>query len=106
MPLLQKAIEILEKVNAKDIAVFEFLEQSPFYDYFVVGTVNERAGSAAVSYFTKELKDQIKHVEGKDETGWVLIDLGDVVVHLFREEERHFYGFDKRFMEIKRSIKS
>lgn len=102
MQLLEKSVEILEKVNAQDIAVFEFGEQSPFYDYFVVATVNERASAAAVGYFGKELRKELKHIEGKSNTGWTLIDLGDVVVHLFREEDRAFYGFDKRFMELKK----
>ncbi|CDR31096.1 ribosome-associated protein [Acholeplasma oculi] len=102
MTTLEKAKAILEKINAKDIAVYEFKEKSPFYDYFIVGTVNERAGNAAISYFNSELQSEIKHVEGKKNTSWVLIDLGDVVVHLFSESDREFYGFDKRFMEIKK----
>ncbi len=102
MQLLEKTIEILEKVNAQDIAVFEFGEQSPFYDCFVVATVNERAGSAAMGYFGKELRENLKHIEGKDNSGWILIDLGDIVVHLFKDEDRQFYGFDKRFMELKK----
>lgn len=102
MTVLEQAIEILERVNAVDISVFEFNGKSPFYDYFLVGTVNERAGSAAVGYFSKELKDQLKSIEGKDNSGWVLIDLGDVVVHLFKKEDREFYGFDQRFVGLKK----
>ncbi|MFA7417571.1 MAG: ribosome silencing factor [Acholeplasma sp.] len=104
MQLLQQTIEILEKVNAQDIAVYEFLDKSPFYDYFVVATVNDRASGSAVGYFSKELKDNLKHIEGKGQTGWLLIDLGDIVVHLFSEKDRAFYGFDKRFMELKKHI--
>lgn len=104
MQLLQKTIELLDKVNAQDIAVYEFLEKSPFYDYFVVATVNERASSSATGYFNQELKAHIKHIEGKGQTGWLLIDLGDIVVHLFSEKDREFYGFDKRFMEIKKKV--
>ncbi|WP_025724612.1 ribosome silencing factor [Acholeplasma granularum] len=102
MSKLTQAIEILEKLNADDIAVYDFSGRSPFYDYFIVGTVNERASSSAVGYFTKDFKDEIKQIEGKNNTGWLLIDLGDIVVHLFNEESREFYGFDKRFMEIRK----
>ncbi|VEU82587.1 ribosome silencing factor [Acholeplasma hippikon] len=106
MDLLKKSIELLEKVNGKDIAVYEFLEKSPYYDYFVVATVNERAGQAAIGYFGKELKENLRAIEGnKGNTGWTLIDLGDVVVHLFTEKDREFYGFDKRFMELRKEIK-
>jgi len=100
--LVKKSIEILEKVNAKDITVFDFKETSPYYDYFVIGTVNDRAGQAAVGYFGDDLRSNIRHIEGKGNAGWVLIDLGDVVVHLFKEEDRRFYGFDQRFMEFKK----
>lgn len=102
MQLLQQTIDILEKINAQDITVYEFLEKSPFYDYFVVATVNERASQSAVGYFNETLKSSIKQVEGKGQTGWLLIDLGDIVVHLFGEKDREFYGFDKRFMELKK----
>lgn len=104
MQLLQQTIEILEKINAQDIAVYEFLDKSPFYDYFVIATVNDRASDSASSYFSKELKSNLKHIEGKGQTGWLLIDLGDVVVHLFSESDREFYGFDKRFVGLKKKV--
>ncbi|HHX76500.1 MAG TPA: ribosome silencing factor [Acholeplasmataceae bacterium] len=104
MQILQKTIELLEKVNAKDISVYEFSNTNPFYDYFVVCTVNDRASNSAIGYFNKALKSEIKHIEGKGQTGWLLIDLGDVIVHLFSEEQREFYGFDKRFLELKKTI--
>lgn len=101
--MLKQTLDILEKINAADIAVYEFAQKSPFYDYFVIGTVNERAANSAVNYFNKDLKAQIKSIEGKNQSGWILIDLGDIVVHLFSEADREFYGFDKRFMELKKS---
>ena len=102
MTVLEQAIEILERVNATDISVFEFQGKSPFYDYFLVGTVNERAGSSAMGYFSKEFKEQLKGIEGNDNSGWILIDLGEVVVHLFKKEDRDFYGFDQRFLNMKK----
>lgn len=101
MTLLEQTLSIVEKINAKEVAVFNFKETNPFYDYFVVATINDRQGTAAVGYFGDQLRGDIRHVEGKSGSGWVLIDLGDVVVHLFREEERKFYGFDKRFLEFR-----
>lgn len=106
MEILEKSIELLEKVNAQDIAVYDFTGKSPYYDYFIVGTVNERAGQAAIGYFGKEFKESLRAIEGnKGNTGWTLIDLGGIVVHLFTEKDREFYGFDKRFMELRKEIK-
>lgn len=106
MNLLEQAVELLDKVNAKDVAVYDFTGRSPFYDFFIVATVNERAGQAAIGYFGKEFREHITHIEGnKGTSGWSLIDLGGIVVHLFTEQEREFYGFDKRFNDLRKEIK-
>jgi ribosome-associated protein len=84
------------------LAVYDFEQSSPFYDYFVIATTNERQGNAAINYLKKALPDDaIKHVEGKGGT-WVLIDAHDVIIHLFREEDRKYYGFDQRLIGVKR----
>ena len=93
--------EQLENVKAQDISVFDFKGQSPFYDYFIVATTNDRQANAAINYIKKVLpKEQIKHVEGKGGS-WLLIDCYDIIIHLFREEDRAFYNFDERLMEFK-----
>lgn len=102
MEKLNKIIQILEDLKVKDLAVFDFEKTSPFYDYFVIATTNERQGNAAINYLKKGLlADEIKHVEGKGGS-WVLIDAHDVIIHLFKEEDRKFYGFDQRLLSIKR----
>lgn len=102
MEKLNKIIQTLEDLKVKDLAVYDFEKTSPFYDYFVIATTNERQGNAAINYVKKALlADDIKHVEGKGGS-WVLIDTHDVIIHLFREEDRKFYGFDQRLLGIKR----
>ncbi len=102
MEKLNKIIQTLEDLKVKELKVFDFEKTSPFYDYFVIATTNERQGNAAINYLKKALlADDIKHVEGKGGS-WVLIDCHDIIVHLFREEDRKFYGFDQRLMGIKR----
>lgn len=102
MEKLNKIIDALEGLKVKDLVVYDFEKTSPFYDYFVIGTVNERQGNAAISHLKKALlADEIKHIEGKGAT-WTLIDCHDVIVHLFQEESRQYYGFDKRLLGIKR----
>lgn len=103
MEKLNKIIDILEGLNVKDIAVYDFEKSSPFYDYFVICTTNERQANAAINQIKKDLENDMRHVEGKD-GGWVLIDANDVIIHLFRPEERAFYGFDQRLLGIKRIV--
>lgn len=102
MEKLNKIIQTLEDLKVKDLAVYDFEKSSPFYDYFVIATTNERQGNAAINYVKKALADnEIKQVEGKGGS-WVLIDAHDIIIHLFREEDRKYYGFDQRLIGVKR----
>jgi ribosome-associated protein len=99
---LNKIIETLEDLKVKDLKVYDFEKTSPFYDYFVIATTNERQGNAAINYVKKALvAEEIKHIEGKGGS-WILIDCHDVIIHLFKEEDRIYYGFDQRLLGIKR----
>lgn len=102
MDNLNKIIKALEDLKVKDLKVFDFEKTSPFYDYFVIATTNERQASAAISHLKAALDaDEIRHVEGKGGT-WVLIDATDVIIHLFNADDRAYYGFDQRLLGIKR----
>ncbi len=102
MEKLNKIIETLEDLKVKDLAVYDFEKSSPFYDYFIIATTNERQASAAINYLKKALlAEDIRNVEGKGGS-WVLIDAHDVIIHLFKEEDRQFYGFDNRLISVKR----
>lgn len=100
MDKVNSIIDQLETVKAKDIRVFDLRGQSPYYDYFIIGTTTDRQSSAAVSYIKKAIDaKEIKQVEGNG-TSWMLIDCFDVIVHLFHEEDRQFYNLDERLMEF------
>lgn len=102
MEKINKIIETLENLKVKDLVVYDFENTSPFYDYFVIATVNERQGNSATNYLKKALvAEEIKHIEGKGGS-WTLVDCHDVIIHLFREEERKYYGFDQRLIGIKK----
>lgn len=94
-------LEVLETVKAKDIKLYDYEKKSPFFDYVIVATASDRQSNAAVSYLKKNNIVGLKNVEGRDKSGWVLIDAGDIIVHLFTEEQRKVYNFDERLMAIK-----
>ncbi|VEU80673.1 ribosome silencing factor [Haploplasma axanthum] len=102
MKKINKIIEILEQVNASDIKAFDYEKKSPFFDYIIIATTNERQSTAAVSYMKKEELVNYKNSEGKDNSGWVLIDTGDTIIHLFNSEQRKYYNFDERLLGIKK----
>ena len=85
--------------KAKDIAVINLIGKASFADYMVIATgSSQRQVTTMANHLCKRLKAKgIKDVstEGLSLGNWVLIDGGDVVIHLFRQEFRTFYDLDK-----------
>jgi ribosome-associated protein len=95
--------EILDDLKIKDIRVYDFENKSPFYDYFVVGTVNEKQANAVASHL-KQARCNIRNTESTND--WTLIDLYDIVIHLFSKEARTYYAFDEKMIQVKRIDKN
>lgn len=97
--LLQMAVQAADGRRAEDIVAMKVDEITPMADYFVVMTGGSNRQVQAIANAIIEAAHEngvdIKSVEGKQEAQWVLIDLGDVVVHVFREETRHYYNLEK-----------
>ena len=99
----KKTLELVVKAadgrRAEDIVAMKVDQISPMADYFVVMTGGSNRQVQAITNAIVEMahEHQIKigSVEGKNAAQWVLVDLGDVVVHIFREETRHFYNLEK-----------
>lgn len=74
-------------------------EVSLLADYFVIcsGKNGRQIQTIVDNIIEEEQKAQveIKSIEGKDSAKWILIDLGEVIVHVFNEEERDFYQLEK-----------
>jgi len=68
-------------------------------DYLVIASADNRVQLRAIADATIELLRRegvrIHHAEGYDQTGWILLDCGDVVVHYFLEERREFYALER-----------
>jgi len=75
-------------------------------DYFVIAsgssTTQVRAISDNIVDVLKEKGERVWHIEGAREALWVLLDCGDVVVHVFLEETRRFYGLEKLWGKVPR----
>ena len=97
--LLEMAVKAGDGRRAEDITALQVDEISPMADYFVIMTGGSdrqvQAIANAIIEKAHETGVNIGSVEGKNHAHWVLIDLGDVVVHVFREETRHFYNLEK-----------
>jgi ribosome-associated protein len=97
--LLSAILASLEDDKAEDIVTISLAGKSEMADHMVVATGRSSRQVAAIS---EHLADRLRHdhgliarAEGKELGDWVLIDAGDVIVHVFRPEVREFYQIEK-----------
>jgi ribosome-associated protein len=97
--LQRVVIDALEDVKAQDIKVFNTTELTGLFDRVVIasGTSNRqtRALAASVRDEVKERGGQVISVEGEDTGEWVLVDLGDIVVHIMQPNIRAYYNLEE-----------
>lgn len=98
--LARRIVEIASDKLATDIVLLDIRPIATVADYFVVAsTASERQMQAVVRDLEQTLRndDGVRplRVEGQASSGWVLIDYGDVVVHLFSAEQRSFYRLEE-----------
>lgn len=86
-------VKLLEDKQADDIKIYDVRGQSPLTDTVIVCSINNtRKMDAIVSQMRKDFlhhkKFKLHHIEGKPESGWMVVDLYDVVVHLLDPQMR------------------
>ena len=100
--LLASVLASLDDDKAEDVVQIELRGKSSIADYMVVASGRSSRQVAAISdNLVERLKDSYRmhcKVEGKGAGDWVLIDAGDVIVHIFRPEVREFYQLEKMWM--------
>lgn len=107
MPLADKSAESLKNFveqsldadKAEDICVIKMDDQSALADYMIVAS---GTSSRHVLAMASKIKDRLAaggykniRLEGAEQGDWVILDLGDVLIHLFRPEVRMFYNIEK-----------
>ena len=100
--LRDKIISSIEDDKAEDVVVIDLRGRSAMADHMVIcsGRSSRQVGAIAEKLIDRLKQDHgmICKVEGKDQGDWVLIDAGDVIVHVFRPEVREFYQLEKMWM--------
>jgi len=100
--VLKLILHRLDEAKAEETIVIDLRGKSSIADYMIVttGRANRHVGAIA-DQVVKELNEAgIKgvHVEGQPNCDWVLLDAGDIIVHVFRPEVRAFYNLEKMWM--------
>jgi ribosome-associated protein len=97
--LLDLTVRAADEKNARDIITLEMDQLSSIADYFVICHGNSETQVEAIANEIKhkaaEAGVEINRMEGLKESRWVLIDLGDVIVHVFHKEDRDYYQLEK-----------
>lgn len=107
--LLEAILKSLEDDKAEEIITVDLRGKSSIADHMVICSGRSSRQVAAIS---EKLAERLKvdhgrktKIEGKDAGDWVLIDAGDVVVHVFRPEVREFYQLEKMWLPTAASAK-
>ena len=100
--LLAAILKSLDDDKAEDVVQIELRGKSEMGDYMVIASGRS---SRQVASIAEKLVERVKQtfgviskIEGKDAGDWVLIDTGDVILHIFRPEVREFYQLEKMWM--------
>lgn len=97
--LAHRAVDILSDHQALDIALLDISRTASFTDYFVIATAQSPLQfNALADYLEKELKPEgndLRHKEGTPASGWMLLDFGGVIVHVFSPDQRKYYRLEE-----------
>ena len=99
MDKLKTIVKVLDEKLAEDIVVIDMSIDSPICDYFVIASAsNQNQVQAMVDNVDETLGKagfEAKQIEGTRNSSWVLMDYGDMIVHVFDEENRLFYDLER-----------
>ena len=102
--ILQIAANALNEKKAKEINCTEIAELTSLADYFLMATATSsthvKALADEVDFKLSEAGEQPRSVEGRT-TDWILLDYGDLIVHIFGKNSREFYALDKMWSDGK-----
>ena len=97
--LAMAAVKTAAENGAQDLVVLDMSKHTAIFDYFVIATGTSRRQLHAISEeidhkLEDELNDKRMNIDGYDDSKWIVLDYGTVVIHLFDEDTRVFYSLE------------
>jgi ribosome-associated protein len=101
------AARTAEDNRGTDIVILDMRELTSVFDFFIIVSGTSRRQLHAMSeeidrVFEQELGDRRLGIEGYEESRWILLDYGDLVIHLFEPETRDYYALEQLWSQAKR----
>jgi ribosome-associated protein len=97
--LLAHVLHWLDEAKAENVVTIDIKEKSSLGDYMVIASGrSDRHVGAVAEQVQRKLKEEgygKARIEGRTHCDWVVIDIGDIIVHVFRPEVREFYNLEK-----------
>ena len=107
--LARTIVNMLEERKAEDILLLDVQKVTILADYFVICSANsERQIRALSGDLSRQLKAEVGrplHTEGQPDGGWVLMDYGDVIVHIFAPKVREMYDLEGFWSEAQTIVR-
>lgn len=103
--LLNLAVEAAEDKKAMNVVALDLQGVSLIADYFVIchgnSDVQVQAIATEIRKRVHEAGSEVRGIEGMNSARWVLMDLGDVIVHVFHRDERDYYNIERLWSDAK-----
>ena len=100
--IVAKAVRALDDKKAEEIKVIKISELTVMADYFIIANGNSnthvRALAEEVEYALNQAGEKPRNIEGRS-TGWILLDYGSVMVHVFTPRDRDYYNLERLWQD-------
>lgn len=97
-------VDLAEDKQAHEIVLLDIRTQSTIADYFVICSAdNERQIKAIVEHIDEKVQQEFglnPRIEGTPETGWIVLDYGDIVAHVFSPTQRDYYRLERLWSKV------
>jgi len=106
---VKEIVSILDSKKAENISALDVRGLTSLADYFVIATAtSDTHAKALTDYVEEEIKRQYgelpHHIEGKEWNRWIVLDYGDVIVHIMLPDVRDYYGIDWLWADAKKVV--